>query len=76
MPQFKDNDSKSSRASVRSGLFILAFGLCILGYLVSIDHPEWFQLRPATGTAMAMAHASDNPSHDQAVQKEERDGTR
>jgi len=37
----------------------LAFGLAILAYLIAIEHPHWFVLRPATGTAIAMASAAE-----------------
>jgi hypothetical protein len=41
-------------------LIILGFGLAVLGFLVSIDHPEWFRVRPVTGSAVAMSLAGDN----------------
>ena len=44
-------------------LGILGFGLACLAYLVAIDRPHWFVLKPATGTAAAMAKASVPPSH-------------
>jgi hypothetical protein len=58
MRQFDEQDSKGWGGSLRSGLAMLAFGLTILTYLVSIDHPEWFHMRPASGTAVAMANAA------------------
>jgi len=39
-------------------ILLLAFGLGVLGYLVAIDRTEWFSIRPATGTSIAMANAS------------------
>ncbi len=36
------------------------FGLTVLAFLTAIDRPEWFHLKPATGTAAAMVYASDN----------------
>jgi hypothetical protein len=48
--------------SFRSSLMLLAFGLFILAYLVAIDRPHWFRVKPATGTAAAMAIAADVPS--------------
>lgn len=44
--------------SARASLLMLAFGLSVLAFLIAIDRPEWFQVRPATGTAAAMANAS------------------
>lgn len=48
-----------ARHSLRASLLMLAFGLGILGYLVAIGRGDWFHLRPASGTAAAMWHASD-----------------
>ncbi|RZF66466.1 hypothetical protein EWE75_01000 [Sphingomonas populi] len=39
----------------------LAFGVFVLTYLVAIEHPQWFVLRPATGTAIALASAANPP---------------
>lgn len=39
-------------------LALLMFGLFVLGFLTAIDRPEWFRLKPATGTAAAMVYAS------------------
>jgi hypothetical protein len=39
---------------------LLVFGLSILAFLTAIDRPEWFHLKPATGTAAAMVYASDH----------------
>ena len=44
-----------------SRLALLAFGLTVLAFLTAIDRPEWFRLKPATGTAAAMVYASDHP---------------
>jgi hypothetical protein len=38
---------------------LLLFGLGVLGFLVAVDRTEWFSIRPATGTSIAMANASD-----------------
>ena len=40
-------------------VFILAFGVIALAFLVAIDRQTWFHIRPATGTAAAMSKASD-----------------
>ncbi|WP_267393413.1 MULTISPECIES: hypothetical protein [unclassified Sphingomonas] len=40
---------------------LLAFGLCILAFLTAIDRPEWFHLRPASGTAAALTLAAERP---------------
>ena len=41
-------------------LALLVFGLTVLAFLTAIDRPEWFHLKPATGTAAAMVYASDH----------------
>jgi hypothetical protein len=41
-------------------LALLVFGLTVLAFLTAIDRPEWFHLKPATGTAAAMSYASDD----------------
>lgn len=43
-------------------LALLIFGLTVLAFLTAIDRPEWFRLKPATGTAAAMAYAADTRS--------------
>ncbi|GAA0679447.1 hypothetical protein FHT00_003154 [Sphingomonas insulae] len=43
-------------------LALLMFGLTVLAFLTAIDRPEWFRLKPATGTAAAMVYASDHRS--------------
>jgi len=40
---------------------IVGFGLGCLAFLVAIDRPHWFELRPATGTATALSHAAQRP---------------
>ncbi|HEX7822206.1 MAG TPA: hypothetical protein VF463_16475 [Sphingobium sp.] len=47
---------------------LLSFGLGILAFLIAIDRPEWFTLRPASGTAAAMSKASDTQAHKQVGQ--------
>lgn len=51
---------------LKSSLMMLSFGLMILAYLVAIDRPEWFHIRPITGTAAAMSHAASAPAAAQA----------
>jgi hypothetical protein len=56
-----DAKAQTARASARASAFTLAFGLAVLAFLTVIDRAEWFQLRPASGTAGAMAYASEPP---------------
>lgn len=46
--------------SFLASFFVLAFGLGALAFLIAIERPHWFRLRPASGTAAAMWHAADN----------------
>ncbi|WP_333571039.1 hypothetical protein [Sphingomonas sp.] len=43
---------------LRSSVALLLFGLGTLAFLIAIDRPEWFHLRPGSGTAAAMSHAA------------------
>lgn len=61
-----NNDNASNHADERplnplwGRLALLMFGLTVLAFLTAIDRPEWFRLKPATGTAAAMVYASDH----------------
>jgi len=44
--------------TARASLSLLGFGLALLALLIAIDRPQWFVLRPASGTAAALAKAS------------------
>lgn len=48
-------------ATLKSSVLMLCFGLGILGFLIAIERPHWFELRPATGTAAAMSAAAATP---------------
>ncbi|NTS64689.1 hypothetical protein HRV97_05915 [Sphingomonas sp. HHU CXW] len=56
---------RSLMESIRASLLMLGFGLSVLAFLIAIDRPEWFHVRPATGTAAAMANASTHLQSDQ-----------
>ncbi|MDF0541927.1 hypothetical protein PX699_06215 [Sphingobium sp. H39-3-25] len=60
MRQFDKQDSKTVIETVRSSLMLLSFGLGILAFLIAIDRPEWFNLRPVSGAAAAMSNAADS----------------
>jgi hypothetical protein len=47
--------------SVKASLMILLLGLTGFVFLVAIDRTHWFHLRPASGTAAAMWHATADP---------------
>lgn len=54
-----DRRRPQSRESLGSSLFILCFGLGLLAFLIAIDRPHWFQLRPMSGVAKAMSLAGE-----------------
>lgn len=60
----EEQDSAKLRESLRGSLLWLCFGLSILAFLIATGHPEWFVLRPVSGTAAAMSHAGDPPGDD------------
>lgn len=58
MQQPADPREKTLVETVRASLIMLCFGLGVLAFLVAIDRPEWFHIRPVSGTAAAMSNAS------------------
>ena len=50
------------KESLWASLFLLCFGLGVLAFLTTIGRGDWFELRPATGTAVAMAKAAAEPA--------------
>lgn len=54
-----DRKKQQPRESLGSTLFILCFGLGLLAFLIAIDRPHWFQLRPMSGVAKAMSLAGE-----------------
>ena len=62
MPPSDQRDRYAVLETWRGSWMFLAFGLTILAYLVAIEHPHWFVLRPASGTAVAMASAAQDTS--------------
>jgi hypothetical protein len=53
----RPNDDRQF-ATLKSSVLMLCFGLGILAFLVAIERPHWFELRPATGTAAALSAAA------------------
>jgi hypothetical protein len=60
MTQFDNQDRKTISEKLRGTLFMLLFGVGMLMFLIAIDRPEWFNLRPISGAAAAMSQASDS----------------
>jgi hypothetical protein len=63
-----DNETRDRRSTPSdrqpnwTSALVLAFGLLALAFLVAIDRPGWWQIKPATGTAAAMSYAAEKPS--------------
>jgi hypothetical protein len=62
----QSKDKKSLFEQLRASLIMLAFGLATLAFLVAIDRPEWFELRPVSGTAAAMSNAGTQAAAEQS----------
>ncbi len=66
-----NHDEQRNRKKLENlagSLMLLSFGLAMLAYLIAIDRPEWFNLRPASGTAAAMSNAAQiSPPQKRAV---------
>jgi hypothetical protein len=58
MPADNNRDDIAPRPRSWAALTVLGFGLAVLAFLVAIDRPHWFQIRPVSGTAAAMAYAA------------------
>lgn len=56
------------RETIMGRALLLLFGLGALGFLVAIDQPNWFAIRPATGTSLAMAHAASGTANQIAAE--------
>lgn len=57
--QRPSHKSQNARQSFWASLMLLCFGLGVLAFLVTIERVNWFQIKPASGTAAAMAKASE-----------------
>lgn len=62
MQNTKQPENRSMIEVFGGRAMLLLFGLGVLGFLVAIDRAEWFSIRPATGTSIAMANAA-NTAH-------------
>ncbi|WP_404479656.1 hypothetical protein [Novosphingobium sp. BL-52-GroH] len=49
------------RESLVGNLLLLLFGCGVLAFLVAADRVNWFSIRPATGTSIAMARSTEKP---------------
>jgi hypothetical protein len=51
---------EDARHRLTSTMGLTGLGLAILAFLVAIDRPQWFHIRPATGTSVALSHAMED----------------
>jgi len=64
----KNHASHEASARLKGTMALLGVGLAILAFLVAIDRPQWFHIRPATGTSLAMSHAMGGKAADKNQQ--------
>ncbi|MFC0203563.1 hypothetical protein [Novosphingobium soli] len=57
------NMTQAERTRLRDALvgngLLLLFGCGVLAFLVAVDRLDWFAIRPATGTSIAMARSTE-----------------
>ncbi|VWX53760.1 hypothetical protein [Novosphingobium sp. 9U] len=58
MPQTDPHEKQRMRETLAGRMLLLAFGFAVLTFLVAIDRADWFAIRPATGTSIAMSNAA------------------
>lgn len=66
MPNLNEPTPQRAREILTGRVLLLVFGFAVLSFLVAIDHPHWFSIRPATGTSVAMAQAAAPASSEDA----------
>ena len=56
-----DNEYQKQKSidALKCSLAVLCFGIGLLAFLVAIDRPHWFSMRPMAGVAKAMSLAGD-----------------
>ncbi len=67
MRQFDEFNEKSRFETIKASLMMLCFGLGILAFLIVIERPEWFHIRPVSGAAAAMVEAGNSPDGTEAL---------
>jgi hypothetical protein len=60
----QNHASQEASHRLKGTMALLGVGLAILAFLVAIDRPQWFHIRPATGTSLAMSHAMGGKAAD------------
>lgn len=66
MSQPDPRETQRMRETLAGRLMLLGFGFAVLTFLVAIDRADWFAIRPATGTSIAMANAAAPVGEDAA----------
>lgn len=68
------NLTEAERTRLRDSLvgntLLLLFGCGVLAFLVAVDRVDWFSIRPATGTSVAMARSTEAAVQPQTPQTE------
>ena len=64
----RDEQDQSMMERLRASLVMLCFGMATLAVLIAIDRQQWFHLKPVTGTAAAISHASSKVGDDRSAQ--------
>lgn len=62
MRNMTETERTRLRESLTGNLLLLLFGCGVLAFLVSVDRLDWFSIRPATGTSIAMARSTEKPA--------------
>lgn len=62
MRRMTEADRTRLRESLTGNLLLLLFGCGVLAFLVAADRVNWFSIRPATGTSIAMARSTEKPA--------------
>lgn len=58
MRDLRKNKSDRSWESLGTSLFLFAFGVSVLAFLVVIERQEWMSLKPAAGTPATISYAA------------------
>lgn len=62
MSNMTDAERSRLRESLTGNFLLLLFGCGVLAFLVAVDRVDWFSIRPATGTSIAMARSTEKPA--------------
>lgn len=60
MRNMTDADRARLRESFIGNGLLFLFGCGVLAFLVAVDRVDWFSIRPATGTSIAMARSTES----------------